>query len=98
MSFPFGQTAVEAANLSIATGGVSQEVFEQNSSRHFFIFSNTSDTAMYLRFHNSESASATEGIPIAVGGTLLLTGGVVPTNRVQVFCASTGKTFYAIQG
>lgn len=93
----FTQTAVEAATLSITTGGAAQQVFAQNSSRHYFIFSNTSDTAMYLRFSDTD-ASVTVGIPVAAASTLLLTGSSCPTNKITVFCASTGKTFYSVQG
>lgn len=98
MSMPEGVTVTEAATQSITTGATAQQVFAR-TNRKLLIFVNSSDTAMYLRFNDDADATAALGIPVAAnGGTLILNGGAIPSNRITVLCATTGKTFYAAQG
>ena len=94
-----GVEVTEATTQSITAGGTAQVVFAKNIARHTFFFCNTSDTLMYLRFHNSSDATTALGIPVAVnGGTLILTGSACPTNRVTVLCSVIAKTFLAAEG
>jgi len=79
---------------SITAGGTAQNVYTADQvPRSGFEFYNTSDTVMYLDFDTA--ATTTKGIPVAAGGSYYLPGnaGVVPTGRLSVLCATTGKTF-----
>lgn len=79
---------------SIAAGGTAQDIYTaEQRPRLGFEFYNTSDTVMYLDFDTA--ATTTKGIPVAAGGSYYLPGnaGVVPTGRLSVLCATTGKTF-----
>ncbi len=84
----------EAATLSITTGATAQSVFPANPGRKALIFSNTSDTAMYVRF--GATAVTLVGMACAAnGGGFVLDGEACPKGSISVMCATTGKTFYA---
>lgn len=53
------------------------------------IIGNPSDTAMIVRFGGT--ASATEGIPLPAGSSMILTGQDAPNQSVSVFCAGSSK-------
>lgn len=79
---------------SITAGGTAQDIYSaQQKPRLGFEFFNTSDTVMYLDF--GTNATTTRGIPVPAGGSYYLpgAGGVVPSGRLSVLCATTGKTF-----
>ena len=97
MSVPMGTRVTEGTDLSLTVANTAEVVFAVNKSRHLFIFANTSDTLMYVRFHDSSDASAGVGVPVAAGATLLLNGQACPTNRVTAVCAVNDKTYYAVQ-
>lgn len=81
-------------STTIAAGGTAQDVYTADQTpKNGFEFFNTSDTVMYLDF--GTAATTTKGIPVAAGGSYYLPGnaGVVPTGRLSVLCATTGKTF-----
>ena len=98
MSVPMGTRVTEGTDLSLTTANVAELVFAANKSRHVFIYSNTSDTLQYVRFHDVSDAAAAVGVPVAAGATLLLNGQACPTNRVTAVCAVDNKTYYAVQG
>lgn len=84
----------EAATLTITLGGTRQQVLAANTARKSLGFSNTSDTVMYVRF----AANAASGVGIYCapnGGGFILEGPSCSTDTVDVYCATTGKTFYA---
>lgn len=79
---------------SITAGGTAQDIYSaEQKPRLGFEFFNTSDTVMYLDF--GTAATTTKGIPVPAGGSYYLpgSGGVVPSGRLSVLCATTGKTF-----
>lgn len=79
---------------SITAGGTAQDIYSaQQKPRLGFEFFNTSDTVMYLDF--GTNATTTRGIPVPAGGSYYLpgAGGVVPSGRLSVLCATTGKAF-----
>lgn len=93
-----GVTVAEAADMTLTTGTTAEIVFAANKSRHLLVYSNTSDTLQYIRFHNTEVAAAGVGISVAAGATVTFSGDSCPTNRLTAVCASSSKTFYAVQG
>ena len=79
---------------SIAAGGTAQDVYTAAQRPRLGLeFYNTSDTVMYLDF--DVAATTSRGIPVAAGQAYYRPGqdGVVPTGRLSVLCATTGKTF-----
>lgn len=85
----------EATTLSITAGATAQDVFGATVNRKALIFSNTSDTIMYLRF--GTTAVSLVGVAVAGGATVTFQGTACPTGRVSVMCATTSKTFYAYE-
>jgi hypothetical protein len=81
---------------NITAGATSQVVAVQNLSREFLLFQNTSDTAMYVNF--GAAATTTNGVLVAAGTSLSLNGPFVPSDSVNVLCATTGKTFVCKEG
>jgi hypothetical protein len=79
---------------SIAAGGTAQDIYTaEQKPRLGFEFYNTSDTVMYLDF--GTLATTTKGIPVQAGQSYYMPGpaGVIPSGRLSVLCATTGKTF-----
>lgn len=79
---------------TIAAGGTAQDVYTaEQAPKRGFEFYNTSDTAMIIDF--GRTAVAATGIPVPAGACHYQPGpaGVVPTGRMSVLCATTGKTF-----
>lgn len=62
-----------------------------NAKRRGLIIGNPSDTVMTFRVGGT--ASATAGVPVPAGDAVLLTGEMVPTAAVSVFCAGTSKAY-----
>jgi uncharacterized protein (DUF2345 family) len=77
---------------SITTGGTAQDVAAANTSRIGMTFQNTSDTVMSLT-ESGVTATATNGYSIAAGQAI----NISTSNRISVFCATTGKTFAATE-
>lgn len=94
-----GGEVVEAAALSVTTGGTAQQVFAANAGRKTLAFSNTSNhdgsagADMYVRF--GDTAASGVGHLFVPGGALLLAEGSTPLDSVSVWCAVTGARFYA---
>jgi hypothetical protein len=85
-------------NLSstITSGGTSQQIVASNTSRRYFAFQNTSDTAMYLGIGYTPTTS--NGLLMsASGGGIVFESNFIPTQAVNVLCATTGKTFVALE-
>lgn len=85
-------TFVDATG-SIVTLNVSQQVVAANISRKGFIFVNTSDTAMNLRF-GSVAATTAASIPVAAGAVFSMLSGVCAGTALQVICSAATKTYY----
>ena len=87
---------VNAGVSTITAGGTSQSVFA-SVTRNYILIQNLSDTDMYLGI----------GFTPSVGGGILLKSGgggytaegeFVPAGSVNIICATTGKSFVALQG
>lgn len=77
---------------TITLGGTAQDVYAADAVSNGVFFQNISDTAMMIAF--GETASATVGrlIP-ASGGAYENPPAFVPSGRLSVYCATTGKRF-----
>lgn len=62
-----------------------------NDKRRGLIIGNPSDTVMTFRVGGT--ASATAGVPIPAGDSVLLAGPNTPSGAVSVFCAGTSKAY-----
>lgn len=77
---------------SITAGGTAQDVYSDAAAPQNFVnFQNTSDTAMWIRF--GKTAVADKGIYIPAGGYWEPPVGFIPSGRMSVLCATTGKKF-----
>lgn len=60
------------------------------------IVGNPSDTVMTVAF--GTTATATNGLTVAAGGSLTLSGrSVAPSLAVSVFCAGAAKAYYILE-
>lgn len=84
----------EAASLVTVAGAFN--VFPANVNRRFFQLVNTSDTIQVVRY--GQTATASLGIILNPKESITLDDRFVPTSSVSVWCATAGKTFYAIEG
>jgi len=82
-------------NSTITAGGTSQQVFAENRGRQFFLFQNTSDTAMWLNF--GAVAATNVGILVAAGATYTFPVDFTCPEAINAICATTGKTFATYQ-
>lgn len=80
---------------SITAGGTAQTVIGENPQRKLLFFQNTSDTDMRVAFGKTASATVGRLIPANSYGGFEYLDGFVPTDFVSVYCATTGKTFWA---
>ena len=81
-------------STTITAGGTAQDVYTKaDQPKNGFEFYNTSDTVMYLDW--DRDATSANGVPVAAGGSYYMPGpgGVIPSGRMSVLCATTGKTF-----
>lgn len=82
-----------ATTLTITAGGTSQQVFASIVERRYLFVVNTSDTIMYLAFG---AAATSASIPLPANGGYYEPL-VAPGQSVNLLCATTGKTYIAIQ-
>lgn len=80
---------------TIASGGTAQQVFAACESRTYLLVQNLSDTVMYLDFGTDAAAAAGSILLAANGGSYECPADFCPTQRVSIFCATTGKAFTA---
>lgn len=79
---------------TITAGGTSQQVAASNSSRVYFAIQNISDTDMYLGV--GYTPTTTTGILLTKsGGGFAFESGFIPTQAINLLCATTGKAFVA---
>jgi hypothetical protein len=92
-----GATAYTETTATIAVAGQAQTVFAANPNRKALLFLNKSDVSMTVTIAGAVP-SASQGIILAAGEGLQLTGFAAPAAAVQVWCAEGGKSYYAAQG
>jgi hypothetical protein len=87
------------ATLSITTAATSQEVFASNASRKYLVVQNLSDTVMYLGVGFTPNSSTPQGLLLSAnGGGIVFESNFIPTQAVNIVCATAGKRFQALQG
>ena len=84
-----------ASTLTITTGGTAQVVFTA-TRRHYLLFQNTSANLMMLTIDGS-TPSATNGLALPQNAGYEATA-AVSSQAIKVWCATSGSTFYAVQG
>ena len=88
---------ITTRSSTITTGGTSQQVSASNSSRKYFVIQNISDTAMYLGV--GYTPTTTTGLLLSAnGGGMIFETSFIPTQAINVLCATTGKAFVAWEG
>jgi hypothetical protein len=88
---------ITTRSSTITTGGTSQQVAASNSSRKYFVIQNISDTAMYLGV--GYTPTTTTGLLLSAnGGGMIFETSFIPTQAINVLCATTGKAFVAWEG
>jgi len=87
---------VSSGSSTITTGGTSQTVFSPTLTRKYLLVQNVSDTDMNLGI--GYTPTATTGILLNKnGGAIVFEGSYIPTQAINILCATTGKAFVAIQ-
>jgi hypothetical protein len=82
---------------SITTGGTSQQLCPENSSRAFLLVQNTSDQNLYIGI--GLTPTSTNGILLTPnGGGVVFEEGVVPVEQINIIGATAGKSFMALEG
>jgi hypothetical protein len=88
---------ITTRSSTITTGGTSQQVAASNTSRKYFVIQNISDTAMYLGA--GYTPTTTTGLLLSAnGGGIVFETSFIPTQAINVLCATTGKAFVAWEG
>lgn len=88
-------------SADITLGGTAEDVFARNDGRQYLLIQNHSDTDMWVNFGTDAVADQPSIKVYANGGSLEFGAGhtgVVPTARVSIICATTGKPFTAKEG
>lgn len=88
------QADASPANYIETTGTLTNTTVSRpaNALRRGIAIGNNSDTAMTVRVGGTASASA--GLPIPAGTTLVLSNNIAPpSGAVSVFCAGTSKAY-----
>jgi hypothetical protein len=84
-------------STTITAGGTSQQVAAANTSRNYLLIQNISDTAMYVGI--GYTPTTTTGLLLsASGGGIVFETSFIPTQAINVLCATTGKAFVAWEG
>jgi hypothetical protein len=82
---------------AITAGGTSQQVAAAKTNRAYLLFQNISDTAMWLNFGAAATAD-NNSIFLNSQGSMLFSGSFIPSDSVNVLCATTGKKFVCKEG
>jgi len=77
-----------------ASANTSAQALASNSSRQYLLIQNISDTDMYFNFG---AAATTSNLFVAKSGSgIVFESGFVPTDAVNVICASASKAYYIL--
>lgn len=97
-SLQIGAGAGEVANRSgtIASGNVSQKVADANTSRKFLYLLNHSNTDMYVGIGFTPTTS--NGMLLLKDGGSITFDSFVPSQQINIVCASASKVFTALEG
>lgn len=85
-SFTDGSDTISASN-------VSQEVFAANAERNYMYFRNNSAASMYVDF--GVAATSSGSFLVSASGELVFDSNFVPSDSVNVICATSGAAFIA---
>ena len=89
-------TPLTPASGTITTGGTAQTLFAANPNRSYLFVQNTSANLMTVTVTGT-TPSATVGIALPQYAAYEATS-AVSTGPIQVWSATTGGTFHALQG
>jgi hypothetical protein len=94
---PTGGSVTDGSG-AIASGSTSEQVFSANPTRSYLEFQNISDTDMFINIGADATENDDSFQVFANGGSIRFANGFVPTEAINVICASSGKKFVAKQG
>ena len=83
---------------SIAVASTSQQIFAANASRKYLLIQNISDTEMWIDFGIDAVEAQPSLLLIANGGSFVAESQFIPTEAVNIICASNTKEFVAKEG
>ena len=90
---PRNGSVTVVAGATDSTPSTSAEALATNSSRQYLYIQNNSDTDMYFNFG---AAATTSHLLVKAGASVAFDSGFVPTNAVNVICASASKSYYIL--
>lgn len=80
---------------AIAALDVAQVVMAANPARKYLLFTNVSDTDMWLNFGIAAVKDSPSFLVKAGGGSLVMEGSFVSSELLSVICAAAGKKYTA---
>ena len=90
------QLSFVAQNSTITTGGTAQQLVGADGKRVSLLLTNTSAGDLWI--NDLGTAGIGDGMPIAAGRTLSLSGDDCPRGGLSVFGATTAQSFYIRTG
>lgn len=81
----------------IDNGGTAQDIAALNAARKYFFLQNISDTDMWFNW-GVDAVADQPSIKLAAGANYETNSGFIPTGRVSLICATTGKKYVAKEG
>jgi hypothetical protein len=91
---PSNGAATVTAGTTSATPSTSAQALASNTSRQYLLIQNISDTDMYFNF--GASATTSHLLVKSGGAGISFESGFVPTDAVNVICASASKSYYIL--
>jgi hypothetical protein len=80
----------------ITAAGVAQEIVGENMERKYLLVQNTSDKDMYVGIGVDPAAEG--GLLLPKNGGSLICDLFVPTQAINIYCDTDGKTYVCLEG
>ena len=91
---PRNAAVTVTAGTTSATPSTSAQALASSTTRQYLLIQNISDTDMYFNFG---AAATTSHLLVKSGGAgIIFEAGFVPTDAVNVICASASKSYYIL--
>jgi hypothetical protein len=81
----------------IIEADVSQQIIPANTERKFLLVQNTSDKDMYVGI-GEDPTEPGKGLLLAKNGGSLICDLFIPTQAINIYCNTDGKTFVCLEG
>jgi hypothetical protein len=81
----------------IIEADVSQQIIPANTERKFLLVQNTSDKDMYVGI-GEDPTEPGKGLLLAKNGGSLICDLFIPTQAINIYCSTDGKTFVCLEG